>query len=646
MEFARIQFTPDLMPSDVTGSSIFDQRTTEFEFRPGPDLHEPAPRRRDQPRPAQDPGCAARGDAGAAGDERGRRHARSTARSSSSRRRTPSSTRGRIRCPRRSSTASCSGSASATRTATRSGRSSSGASSGRPTRSCSARSSTARSCSTLQGALEGSTSPSRSATTSSTSSRRRGPRPRSQVGSSPRGSLAILKLARGRALMDGPRLRDARRREGRRRSGARTPPHAEAGALGAADRRRSRSCATSSSRFRRLPPRTSRRRRRDPDDLAEADDVRGARRLRAPRGRRPRQAGARGARGAVRARSGSGPGACARAVASRLVDDGLGADGRGRHGRPRAGAPSRRPRCRTRASCRAARGRSCSSRGRTRRWCASAQGRPRASSGRSCAGTGARTRSVRLRSGARDALGLLVYEQTSGDRRPLKVYPLGRAAPLRAPPPRDAGVRREPGRARPRRRASSSPTCARSSTATGYGGSTGGRPRGAASSGSTSMHPERNTDVVIFLDTFAEARREDAGTLDLASARPRRSPTRYLARRTASGSSSFGGVLNWLTAGDRDVQLYRIVDALLDAEILLSYAWKDIDVIPRADAAAARARRSPLSPLLDERALAALARPARARLRPRRHRALARPVRAARGGSDPAARIPALAAPP
>jgi MoxR-like ATPase len=36
MEFARIQFTPDLMPSDVTGSSIFNQRESEFEFRPGP----------------------------------------------------------------------------------------------------------------------------------------------------------------------------------------------------------------------------------------------------------------------------------------------------------------------------------------------------------------------------------------------------------------------------------------------------------------------------------------------------------------------------------------------------------------------------------------------------------------------------------
>jgi MoxR-like ATPase len=34
--FTRIQFTPDLMPSDVTGSSIFDQRSSEFDFRPGP----------------------------------------------------------------------------------------------------------------------------------------------------------------------------------------------------------------------------------------------------------------------------------------------------------------------------------------------------------------------------------------------------------------------------------------------------------------------------------------------------------------------------------------------------------------------------------------------------------------------------------
>src|SRR5436309_11018495 len=36
MRFTRVQFTPDLMPGDVTGSSIFDQRRGDFEFRPGP----------------------------------------------------------------------------------------------------------------------------------------------------------------------------------------------------------------------------------------------------------------------------------------------------------------------------------------------------------------------------------------------------------------------------------------------------------------------------------------------------------------------------------------------------------------------------------------------------------------------------------
>jgi len=34
--FSRVQFTPDLLPSDVTGVSVFDQRSNAFEFRPGP----------------------------------------------------------------------------------------------------------------------------------------------------------------------------------------------------------------------------------------------------------------------------------------------------------------------------------------------------------------------------------------------------------------------------------------------------------------------------------------------------------------------------------------------------------------------------------------------------------------------------------
>jgi len=36
VKFSRIQFTPDLMPADILGTSVFDLKKTEFEFRPGP----------------------------------------------------------------------------------------------------------------------------------------------------------------------------------------------------------------------------------------------------------------------------------------------------------------------------------------------------------------------------------------------------------------------------------------------------------------------------------------------------------------------------------------------------------------------------------------------------------------------------------
>lgn len=36
LDFKRVQFTPDLLPSDITGVSIYNQKSTEFDFRPGP----------------------------------------------------------------------------------------------------------------------------------------------------------------------------------------------------------------------------------------------------------------------------------------------------------------------------------------------------------------------------------------------------------------------------------------------------------------------------------------------------------------------------------------------------------------------------------------------------------------------------------
>jgi uncharacterized protein (DUF58 family) len=118
-------------------------------------------------------------------------------------------------------------------------------------------------------------------------------------------------------------------------------------------------------------------------------------------------------------------------------------------------------------------------------------------------------------------------------------------------------------------------------------------------------HPERNSDIVIFIDTFTEARRPDLGTLDISIRAAASLAGLYLREKDRVGLVSFGGVLNWLTVTSGTTQLYRIVDSLLDAEILLSYAWKDLDVIPPRTLPP-RALVFAFSPLLDERAVGAL----------------------------------------
>ena len=118
-------------------------------------------------------------------------------------------------------------------------------------------------------------------------------------------------------------------------------------------------------------------------------------------------------------------------------------------------------------------------------------------------------------------------------------------------------------------------------------------------------HPERNTDVVLFLDTFAEARRDAASTLDLAVGAAATLAARYIRRRDRVGLVSFGGVLRWLQPGTGLVQLYRIVDALLDTEIWLNYAWKEIDVVPHRTLPPS-ALVIAITPLLDERTVRAL----------------------------------------
>ena len=82
--------------------------------------------------------------------------------------------------------------------------------------------------------------------------------------------------------------------------------------------------------------------------------------------------------------------------------------------------------------------------------------------------------------------------------------------------------------------------------------------------------------------------------------------TRYLERRDRVGLVSFGGILRWLTPGMGARQRYRIVDALLESEVVFNYAWKDVSIIP-ARTLPAQALVVAITPLLDDRTVEALA---------------------------------------
>jgi uncharacterized protein (DUF58 family) len=115
-------------------------------------------------------------------------------------------------------------------------------------------------------------------------------------------------------------------------------------------------------------------------------------------------------------------------------------------------------------------------------------------------------------------------------------------------------------------------------------------------------HPERNADVVLFLDSFAES----AVSLDLAVRAASALATAYLRGRDRVGVVGFGGVLRWVLPSTGRAQTYRVLDSLIDTEVVTSYAWRDVEVIPTRTLPPG-ALVLALTPLADDRALAALA---------------------------------------
>jgi uncharacterized protein (DUF58 family) len=118
-------------------------------------------------------------------------------------------------------------------------------------------------------------------------------------------------------------------------------------------------------------------------------------------------------------------------------------------------------------------------------------------------------------------------------------------------------------------------------------------------------HPERDADVVLFLDTFAEARSADGGTLDRTIRAAAALAHGYLIRRDRVGVVGFGGVVRWLAPSTGPIQLHRIVETLIETEIAFSYAWKKIDLLPPRTLPP-QSLVLALSPLLDGRVLDAL----------------------------------------
>jgi uncharacterized protein (DUF58 family) len=119
------------------------------------------------------------------------------------------------------------------------------------------------------------------------------------------------------------------------------------------------------------------------------------------------------------------------------------------------------------------------------------------------------------------------------------------------------------------------------------------------------QHPERNTDVVLFLDTFAEARAEGRSTHDRAVRAAATLAHGYLRRKDRVGLVGFGGILSWLLPESGIRQLYAIVDTLLASDIVHSFAFRGVDVLPPRTLPT-KALVLAITPLLDDRTAAAL----------------------------------------
>lgn len=116
---------------------------------------------------------------------------------------------------------------------------------------------------------------------------------------------------------------------------------------------------------------------------------------------------------------------------------------------------------------------------------------------------------------------------------------------------------------------------------------------------------ERNADVVLLIDTLAAAGTAHLSTLDVAVRAAASLAAHYLYHKDRVGLINYGGICTWVTPAVGQLQLYRLLDALLETRTHFSYLSKDIALIPPR-VLPPGALIYVLSPLLDPRLLTIL----------------------------------------
>jgi uncharacterized protein (DUF58 family) len=118
-------------------------------------------------------------------------------------------------------------------------------------------------------------------------------------------------------------------------------------------------------------------------------------------------------------------------------------------------------------------------------------------------------------------------------------------------------------------------------------------------------HPERNTDVVLFVDSFTDVRDHGLSVLEEAVRAAASLASRYLERRDRVGLVGFGGVLRWLQPGMGATQRYRLIETMIETGVEPTYTWRDVNLIPARTLPTASLVLG-LSPLVDPRFVTAL----------------------------------------